>query len=45
MPKKNGSGPPHGATGARDGREKGRGYHSHEEGTGSKTGGKEGNCK
>ena len=45
MPNKDKSGPGTGATGPRDGRGKGKGYHSNEKGTGSKTGGKEGECK
>ena len=45
MPNKNGSGPPSGSTGSRDGIGKGQGSHSNENGTGSKTGGKEGDCK
>ena len=45
MPNKNGSGPPSGSTGPHTGAGKGKGYHSKEKGTGSKTGAKKGDCK
>ena len=46
MPNKDGTGPPSGATGARDGRGKRKGYHAGrgEEGIGKKTGGGAGEC-
>lgn len=44
MPNKNGEGPPRDSTGPRDGRGGGRGNHTNEEGSGSKTGGEEGEC-
>lgn len=46
MPNKNGHGPPDGATGFRDGRGDGKGYHvkKGEKGTGSKQGGQKGEC-
>lgn len=47
MPKKDGSGPPKGSTGPRDGRGKGQGNYSNtnRKGTGSKKGGGRGPCK
>ena len=45
MPNKNGTGPPSGSTGSRDGRGKGKGYHTNEKGTGSKTGAQKGDCE
>jgi len=44
MPRRNKTGPPKGSTGPRDGRGKGRGYHSSEKGIGKKQGGKKGSC-
>lgn len=46
MPKKDGSGPPKGSTGPKDGRGKGKGNYSKTgTGTGAKKGGAKGPCK
>lgn len=46
MGQKNGSGPPKGATGPKDGKGKGKGnYAKTGKGIGSKKGGKKGSCK
>ncbi len=46
MPQRDGSGPPIHATGPRDGRGKGKGFHARagEPGSGKKTGGNKGEC-
>lgn len=44
MPKKDGSGPSHKSTGAKDGSGAGKGTHAKGKGKGKKTGGKKGSC-
>ena len=44
MTKKDSTGPPKGSIGPRDGRGKGKGFHSDEKGIGAKKGGKRGKC-